>query len=276
VAGTLLVFGARNLGRTLARTLAGEGWNVAAFARSEETIAALRKEVPEAAGFAGDAGNVDDVERAFAETASRFGSVDLVVNAITPRSRGPFGGGSLAEAPPDAMEPYVDELLPGIFNVLRIASRVLGEQGHGTIVQVTGGSTRRAMPGRGPWASAAFATRALAQAAALEGRANGVHVALLIVDATIESDKTRDRLNGPAEGSTSEDDVVAAIAYLESQSPRAWTHELQITPAARPLGSLTGCPPNSLVTGSAPRAQRTLGPPCNSVRESRLLLAALR
>ncbi len=231
VAGkTLLVFGARNLGRTLARTLAGDGWNVAAFARSEETIAALRAEVPEAAGFAGDAGSAEDVERAFAETAARFGGVDLVVNAITPRSRGTFGGGSLAEASPDAMEPYVDELLPGIFNVLRVASRVLGEQGHGTIVQVTGGSTRRAMPGRGPWASAAFATRALAQAAALEGRERGVHVALLIVDATIESDKTRDRLDGPKEGSTSEADVVAAITYLESQSPRAWTHELQITP----------------------------------------------
>ena len=227
---TLLVFGARNLGRMLARTLAGDGWNVAAFARSEETIAALRAEVPEAAGFAGDAGSAEDVERAFAETAARFGGVDLVVNAITPRSRGTFGGGSLAEASPDAMEPYVDELLPGIFNVLRVASRVLGEQGHGTIVQVTGGSTRRAMPGRGPWASAAFATRALAQAAALEGRERGVHVALLIVDATIESDKTRDRLDGPTEGSTSEADVVAAITYLESQSPRAWTHELQITP----------------------------------------------
>ena len=227
---TLLVFGARNLGRMLARTLAGDGWNVAAFARSEETIAALRAEVPEAAGFAGDAGSAEDVERAFAETAARFGGVDLVVNAITPRSRGTFGGGSLAEASPDAMEPYVDELLPGIFNVLRVASRVLGEQGHGTIVQVTGGSTRRAMPGRGPWASAAFATRALAQAAALEGRERGVHVALLIVDATIESDKTRDRLDGPKEGSTSEADVVAAITYLESQSPRAWTHELQITP----------------------------------------------
>jgi NAD(P)-dependent dehydrogenase (short-subunit alcohol dehydrogenase family) len=130
------------------------------------------------------------------------------------------------------MEPYVDGLLPGIFNVLRVGTRVLGDQGRGTLVQVTGGSARRGMAGRGPWAAAAFATRALAQAAALEAREQGVHVALLIVDATIESEKTAGWLEGkPDEASASELDVVGAIRYLEGQSPRGWTHELQITPS---------------------------------------------
>ena len=227
---TLLVFGARNLGRSIARELSADGWKAAGVARSEETIASFRGDLPDALGIVADAGSSEDVERSFAETSERFGSVDLVVDAITASPRGTFGGGSLAEAPADALEPYVHELLPGIFNVLRVGSRILAEQGHGTIVQITGGSARRGMAGRGPWASAAFATRALVQAAALEGREQGVHVALLIVDASIESDKTRDRLPGPPEGSTSEEDVVRAIVYLESQSPRAWTHELQITP----------------------------------------------
>jgi NADP-dependent 3-hydroxy acid dehydrogenase YdfG len=229
-AKTLLVFGARHLGRTIARELTAEGWRAAAVARSEETIVSFREELPDALGIVGDATAADDVERAFAETVERFGPVDLVVNAITARPRGTFGGGTLAEAAPEAMEPYVDGLLPGIFNVLRVGCRMLGEQGHGTIVQVTGGSARRGMAGRGAWAAAAFATRALSQAAALEAREQGVHVALLIVDATIESEKTAGRLQGLPEESTSEEDVVRAIAYLESQSPRAWTHELQITP----------------------------------------------
>lgn len=230
-AGTLLVFGARHLGRTVARELAAEGWNAAAVARSEETIASFREELPGALGIVADAGRADDVERAFAETRDRFGGVALVVNAITARPRGTFGGGALAESPPDAMEPYVDELLPGIFNVLRVGLRELGGRGTGTIVQITGGSARRGMPGRGPWAAAAFATRALVQSAAQEAREQGVHVALLIVDATIESAKTADRLvDQPSELSASELDVVAAVRYLDSQSPRGWTHELQITP----------------------------------------------
>jgi NAD(P)-dependent dehydrogenase (short-subunit alcohol dehydrogenase family) len=222
---TLLVFGARNLGRVLARDLAADGWRVAAAARTESTIENLHDEVPEAVGLIGDAGRADDVERIFADV----GNVDLVVNAITTT---PSFGGPVHEAPPDALDAYVGALLPGIFNVLRVGGRVLLGQGHGTLVQVTGGSARRGNPGRGPWAAAAFATRALVQSQAAELREHGVHVALLIVDAIIESEKTRHWLEDePPERSASMEEVAAAIRYLHEQSPRAWTHELQLTPA---------------------------------------------
>lgn len=231
---TLLVFGARNLGRAIAAELAACGWNAAGVARSPETIAALAEALPGALGIVADAGRPEDVERAFAEVRERFGRVDLVVNAITParRAGGGVGGGTLLEAGPDAMAPYLEDLLPAIFNVVRTASSVLAAQGSGTLVQVTGGSARRGMPGRGPWAAGAFATRALLQSAASELRERGVHAALLIVDATIESEKTAEMLAGkPAEASASERDVARAVAYLADQSPRGWTHELQLTPA---------------------------------------------
>jgi NAD(P)-dependent dehydrogenase (short-subunit alcohol dehydrogenase family) len=219
----LLVFGARNLGRAIAAAFAPDGWDVAAVSRSEETIAAFRAAVPGGLGIVGDAARADDVERAFAEA----GDVDLVVNAISVG----VPGGTLAEAPPDALAPYAESLLPGVLNVLRVGSRELAARGAGTLVQITGGSARRGMAGRGPWAAAAFATRALVQAASLELREQGVHAALLIVDATIESEKTGAWLEGrPPEASTTEADVVAAVRYLQSQSPRGWTHELQITP----------------------------------------------
>src|SRR6185312_15737095 len=172
-----------------------------------------------------DAAKPEDVERVFADV----GSVDLVVNAITTT---PSFGGPIHEAPPDALAAYVDTLLPGIFNVLRVGGRVLAQRGNGTLVQLTGGSARRANPGRGPWAAAAFATRALVQSQAGELRDQGVHVALLIVDAIIESEKTKGLLEGEApERSASMEDVAGAIKYLYEQTPRAWTHELQLTPA---------------------------------------------
>jgi len=222
---TLLVFGARNLGRVLARELAADGWRVAAVARSEQTIQNLKEEVPDAVGLIGDAANADDVERIFGDV----GDVDLVVNAITTT---PSFGGPIHEAPPEAIDAYVGALLPGIFNVLRVGGRVLAQRGSGTLVQVTGGSARRGNPGRGPWAAAAFATRALVQSQAAELREQGVHAALLIVDAIIESEKTAGWLEDePPERSASMEDVAAAIKYLHEQSPRAWTHELQLTPA---------------------------------------------
>src|SRR4051794_11154620 len=129
---TLLVFGARNLGRILARELAAEGWRVAAVARSESTIEQLRDEVPDAVGIVGDASRPEDVERIFAAV----GDVDLVVNAITTT---PSFGGPIHEAPPDALDPYVGTLLPGILNVLRVGGRVLAGQRRGALGAVAGG-----------------------------------------------------------------------------------------------------------------------------------------
>jgi len=104
--------------------------------------------------------------------------------------------------------------------------------GGGTLVQVTGGSSRRAMPGRGPWAAGAFATRALVQAAAQELREEGIHVALLAVDATIESPKTaaftRDT---PREALASMEAVAATVGFLTDQNSRGMTHEIVVTPA---------------------------------------------
>jgi NAD(P)-dependent dehydrogenase (short-subunit alcohol dehydrogenase family) len=222
---TLLVFGARNLGRVLASDFAADGWRVAGVARSEDTIRVLVDEVPNAVGVIADASKPEDLERVFHDV----GDVDLIVNAITTT---PGFGGPVHEAPPDALEPYIGELLPAIFNVLRMSGRVLAERGRGTLIQVTGGSARRGNPGRGPWAAAAFATRALVQAQAAELREHNVHAALLIVDAVIESDKTAAWLEDePPEKSASMEEVSKAVKYLHEQSPRGWTHELQLTPS---------------------------------------------
>ena len=210
----------------LAAEFAADGWRVAGVARSETTIRMLVGDVPAAVGVIADASSPADLERVFRD----LGDVDLIVNAIT--TNPPRFGGPIHEAPPDALEPYIGELLPAIFNVLRVSGRVLVERGSGTLIQVTGGSARRGNPGRGTWAAAAFATRALVQAQAAELREHNVHAALLIVDAVIESDKTAKWLEDePPEKSASMQEVANAVKYLHAQSARGWTHELQLTPS---------------------------------------------
>jgi hypothetical protein len=88
------------------------------------------------------------------------------------------------------------------------------------------------MPEKGLWAAGAFAVRALVQAAAQELRGEGIHAALLIVDATIESPKTdawtRDL---PRNALADMGEIARAVEYLAGQDARALTHELQVTPA---------------------------------------------
>lgn len=229
----LLVIGARHLGGAIADRFASNAWDVATLSLSEESAEGVRRRLPAAVAFTGDAADEATLAHVVLEMRERFGGLDLAVNAAAPRPRrGSFGGGPLIEADPDALEPYARELLPQVFTFLRVCGRALAEQGHGTLIQVTGGSARRAIAGRGAWAAGAFASRALTQASALELRGRGVHAALLIVDGTIESEKTSGSLSGERENAmTTHEDVVDAIEYLGRQSPRGWTHELQITPA---------------------------------------------
>jgi hypothetical protein len=88
------------------------------------------------------------------------------------------------------------------------------------------------MPGKGLWAAGAFATRALVQAAAQELRTEGIHAALLVVDATIESPKTAAFTQGaPPDALADMGEIATAVAFLVQQGTRALTHELVVTPA---------------------------------------------
>ena len=210
----LLVFGARNLGRVIAEHLMAQGWEATGVARSEETVAAFPGR-----GVQADLTDREQIQRVVAEA----GDFDLAVNAYSPKGR--FGGGDLTTTDDDAMAPYLEQLLPEVFAFYRLCGAALAKRGSGTIVQVTGGSARRALPGRAPWASGAAATRALSQAAANELKPQGVHAALLVCDGSFGS-------AGDDQGGERIDtiELAKAVQYLHEQGRSAWTHELVVTP----------------------------------------------
>jgi 3-oxoacyl-[acyl-carrier protein] reductase len=230
-----VVLGARNLGGAVVDHLQENGWNCAAIALSEKTAASVRERG--ALGIAADASDPGALEGALGRVRDELGALSLIVNAVS-ASRPPdddrgFGGGPVAEATLAGFRGWAAAVAEQAFAFLSTGIRALRESGGGgTLIQVTGGSSRRAMPGRGLWSAGAQATRALTHAAAQEVRAEGIHVALLIVDATIESPKTADfTRDTPREALADMRLVAEAVDYLAGQSPRAYTHELVLTPS---------------------------------------------
>jgi NAD(P)-dependent dehydrogenase (short-subunit alcohol dehydrogenase family) len=229
----VVVLGARNLGGAIIDHFVARGWRAAGVARSEDTLAGVRDRG--AVALAADASDPASLAQALDAGREQMGSLDAVINAVSaarPPGAGPFGGGPLAEADLAAFRGWTVAVAEQAFVFLSAGGAALRASGGGALVQITGGSARRAIPGKGLWAAGAFATRALVQAAAQELRGEGIHVALLAVDATIESPKTaaftadqpREALAGMAE-------VADAVAFLVDQGPRALTHELVVTPA---------------------------------------------
>jgi NAD(P)-dependent dehydrogenase (short-subunit alcohol dehydrogenase family) len=233
MAKTVVVLGARNLGGAIIEHFLTGGWNAAGVARSDDTLARVRERG--ALALASDASDPDSLSAALATVREQTGSVDAVINAVSASRApggGPFGGGELAGADLDAFRGWTVAVAEQAFVFLSTGIVALRESGGGALVQITGGSSRRAMPGRGLWAAGAFATRALVQAAAQELRADGIHVALLAVDATIESPKTAAFTQGqPKEALADMSEIAKAVAFLVDQGARAYTHELVVTPA---------------------------------------------
>ena len=229
MSGTAVVFGARNLGGAIIQHLLEQGWDVTGVAQSEETIEKVRGWGAKAESA--DASDAADVKRVLGAA----GSPTLLVNAVSaarPTREGPFGGGQLAEAEVEDFRGWTAAVAEQAFVFLSEGARALRASGGGTLIQVTGGSSRRAMPGRGLWSAGAQATRALVHAAAQELREDGIHAALLIVDATIESPKTAAFTKDAPENALADQRLIAeAVEYLASQEPRAYTHELVLTPA---------------------------------------------
>jgi NAD(P)-dependent dehydrogenase (short-subunit alcohol dehydrogenase family) len=229
-----LIFGARNLGRAIVERLRGDGWAVAAVARSDSTL-----ETVTAAGalaLHGDITDPESIRGALDEAAATNGPVDLVVNAASAYGgsrSGPFGGGPLADAAPDAFDAWAAAPARSAFTFLSATARYALEQARpATLVQVTGGSSRRAMPGRGLWAAGAFGVRAITQAAAQELRPQGIHVALLIVDAGIEPFEGGGREGVDRAALADPREIAGAVVFLAEQGARSATHELQVTPLA--------------------------------------------
>ena len=226
-----VVFGARNLGKAIIDLLREEGWAVAGVARSEATLAGVT-----AAGALAIQADVTDqasVLEVLEQAAAAHGGVDLIVNAASAYGgdrSGPFGGGPIAEAPPEAFDAWAAAPARSAFAFLSASGRFLLAQGTpATVVQATGGSSRRAAGGRGLWAAGAFGVRAITQASALELREHGIHVALLIIDAGIQPLADE---RPPQPELAAPRDLANAVLYLAEQGARSATHELQVTPLA--------------------------------------------
>lgn len=229
-----VVFGARNVGRAVVRERRAAGWGVLAVARTEATLARLRDEDPAVLTLAGDAADPGVVAAALERAEADLGPVRLVVNAVTaPPRTGVFGGGPVTEAAQEDLAAWMGGFVPMAWAVQRVAGRILAERGGGTLVQVAGGSARRPIPNRGMWGAAQHATRALTLALAQELRPAGVHVALLVADGVIETDR-RPLGDDPPDAVLDPADVAAAVGYLADQGPRGWTHEMALTPRREP------------------------------------------
>ena len=207
---------------------------VAVVRRSAEALEPLADEIEATGGevlaIGADARVETDVVSVFDRAEAELGPVDLAVFNIGANVRFPF------EEIEERKFRKVWELAAYAgFLTAREAARRMTPRGRGTILLTGASASMKGFSGGAAFASAKFALRGMAQAAARELGPKGIHVAHIVIDGAIDTAFIRE--NFPemyakkAEGGVLNPDHIADEYWRLYRQPRdAWTHELDLRP----------------------------------------------
>lgn len=175
MARTAIVTGAsRGIGAAVAKRLAKDGFAVVVnyvsnATEAEQAVAEIRKNGGEAVAIRADVGNPADVEKLFAETLKKFGSVDVVVNnsGIMPLSL--IGKGDV-----EAFDKVIATNLRGTFLVFAQAARHISAGGR--IIAFSSSVLAKSFPSYGPYIASKAGVEGLVHVLANELRGRNVTV----------------------------------------------------------------------------------------------------
>ena len=209
-------------GEAFARTFNERGYAIALLSRSTELSAQLAEEFDEARAYACDATDPDAVEAAFRQIRDDLGPVDtLIYNA---------GSGTWKTVEELTAQDFETSFRVNALGALVTSQQVIPDmkrEGRGNIIFVGATASLRGIPKTAGFAPAKAAQRILAQSMAKHLQADGIHVAVLIIDGVVgepDSEPTR-------EGKRLDPRHIAEAAYhLVRQPPSAWSFEVDLRP----------------------------------------------
>jgi NAD(P)-dependent dehydrogenase (short-subunit alcohol dehydrogenase family) len=215
------------LGAALVRTFAAEGYTVVAAARSASALPELaaRSDAGRIVPIDCDATQPSDVERVV-DAAQALGPPEVAIfNA------GAFARGSILDADPKEFERCWRVGCLAGFLVGQAAARRMVERGRGTILFTGATASLRGGPGFVNLASPKFGLRAVAQSMARELGPKNIHVAHVIIDGQIRSERYAHLEGERGPDSLLDPDAIAAqYVALHRQHRSAWTQELDLRP----------------------------------------------
>src|SRR5580698_893788 len=221
---TALIVGAgEGLSASLARLFTREGIRVALAARKIEKLGALCSETG-ARAFACNATEPDEVERLFGLVEREVAVPDLVVYNASGRARGAF-----VDLAPDDVAQAISVSAFGGFLVAQQAVKRMLPKRHGAILFTGASASVKGYAQSAPFAMGKFALRGLAQSMARELAPQGIHVAHVVVDGGIRSERRPNPADKP-DSMLDPDAIAQSYLHLLQQPRSAWAWEIELRP----------------------------------------------
>jgi NAD(P)-dependent dehydrogenase (short-subunit alcohol dehydrogenase family) len=223
--------GGSGIGRAIARRFAEAGARVAVAGRGEAAIGVVAAETG-GIGIPCDVTHIDQVEAMFARVLDWGGGCDVLVNNAG--QTGPVG--ALADVDLAAWRDCVEVNLFGAMYCLRVAARIMGAQGRGSIINMSSRMGLHGYPMRSAYSATKFALIGMTEAVAREVGPSGVRVNALCPGAV--SGELMDRViaaRAAAEGRPPEE--IIRRDYTDSAALRRWLSPEEVAEAALFLAS---------------------------------------
>lgn len=226
------------IGTAIAKKFAAEGYTVFAGRRTAEKLEKLRIEIEAAGGHCIarglDARKEEDIA-AFLQEADAHAPLEVVIS--NPGANVQF---PILETTERVFFKVWEMACKAGFLTGREAARLMLPRGKGSIFFTGATASLRGGAGYAAFASAKGGLRMMAQAMARELGRRNIHVAHLIIDAGVDTDFVRDRIqtahgeaalaNLPEDSLMTPASIADAYWYLHQQKRDAWTFEMDLRP----------------------------------------------
>ncbi len=217
----------RGTGAEIARRFAAGGYSVAMLARDARRLADLESKYDGARAFPCDVGNLEALVETVARVRGELGDPAVVVHNA-PRSV----RGSILELDPDDLERNFRVNTTALLYLARETIPAMLRAGAGAIMVTGNTSATRGKAHWGFFASTKAAQRILAESIAREFGPKGIHVAYFIIDAMIDTPRTRPVLapDKPDDFFAKPSAIAEEIFRVAHQDRSAWSFTVELRP----------------------------------------------
>lgn len=214
-------------GAEIARRFSEGGYRVAMLARNADNLAALAEKYEDARAYQCDVGDLDALVGTVARIKAEMGAPKIVIHNALRSTRG-----SILEMDPEDLERNFRVNTTALLYLARETIPAMLEAGEGAILVTGNTSATRGKTNWGFFASTKAAQRILAESMAREFGPQGIHVAYFIIDASIDTPRTR-----PTNAPDKPDDFFAKpVAIAEEmyrvahQDRSTWSFRVELRP----------------------------------------------
>lgn len=204
-----------------------DGYRVAMLARNAANVQALAEKTPDAYAYPCDVGDFDALIDTISRVKAELGPPSVVIHNAVDASRGP-----LLDLDPADLERNFRVNTTALLHLARETLPGMLAAGTGALLVTGNTASTRGKARNGFFASTKAAQRILAESIAREFGPKGVHVAYFLIDAAIDTPRTRPRLapDKPDEYFAKPSAIADEMYHVAHQDRSTWSFLVELRP----------------------------------------------